>query len=136
MIDSRKATQVAFYAALSTAPGVISLADVWAPPPEGTEPSPSRGVVIVGLASIANAAGKDGGLDDVEIEVQAYTRTPDPTDLYALATAVRNALELRPVAAPGALLSPPEFISADPDLMEDGKTFVDTLRFRTFVQAA
>lgn len=136
MIDSRRAAQVAFYAALSTAPAVISLADVWAPPPEGTEPTPSRGMVIVGLASASNAGGKDGGLDDIEIEVLCYTRTPDPTDLYALSTAVRNAIEMRSLSAPGALIGAPEFLSAEPDLMEDGKTFVDALRFRTLVQAA
>ena len=136
MIDSRTATQKAFFAALNGNAAVTTGADVWAPPPEGTEATPTKDVVIIGLASVANAGGKDGDFDDVEIEVRVFARKPDPTQLYARSNAVRSALEGQSIAATGALLSQPEFLSADSDMMDDGETFFDLLRFRIFVQPA
>lgn len=136
MIDSRTAAQVAFFSALNAAAAVTTGAAVWAPPPEGTEPTKNSDVVIVGLASVTNAGGKDGGFDEVEIEVRVFVRKPDPTDLYSRSTKVRNALESQQLSAAGALLSPPEFLSGEADQLDDGETFFDVLRFRTFVQEA
>ena len=48
----------------------------------------------------------------------------------------RTALEAQPITASGAEISRPEFVSAEADLMDDGETYFDTLRFRMFVQAA
>jgi len=135
MIDSRTAAHTAFYLALEAAANVTALADVWGHAEEGTEPTDTKGLVLIGLASASNLAGKDGGLDEVTIEIITSVRKPDVTELYILSAAVRNALEAQPMAAPGAIVSPPEFVSADADLMEDGETYFDTLRFRTIVQA-
>lgn len=135
MIDSRTAAQTAFFAALDGSTAVTDLADVWQNPPEDTQPG-AKGLVITGLASVENIAGKDGGLDEVTLDILTIVRKPDVTELYALSSAVRNALEAQTVTAAGALLSDPEFLSADPDQLEDGETYIDTLRFRTIVQAA
>jgi hypothetical protein len=136
MIDSRTAAHEAFYAALSAATAVTDIADVWGHAQEDTEPTAEKGLVLIGLASASDLAGKDGGLDDVTIEVLTSVRKPDQTELYALSAAVRAALEHQPMTADGADVSPPEFLSADADLMDDGETYFDTLRFRTVVQDA
>jgi hypothetical protein len=136
MIDSRTAAHKAVFTALNGTATVTALADVWSHPEEDTEPTKSKGLVLVGLASCTNEGGKDGGFDEVTIDVLTYTRTPEVTDLYAASSAVRNALEAQAITATGALISPPEFVSAESDLMEDGETYFDTQRFRMFVQAA
>lgn len=136
MIDSRTAAQAAFFAVLNANAAVTDGAGVWAPPPEGTEPTSTSDLVVVGLASCVNAGGKDGGFDEVEIEVRVFVRKPDPTELYSRSTAARNALEGQTITAAGALLSKPEFVAAEADQLDDGETFFDILRFRTFVQAA
>jgi hypothetical protein len=46
----------------------------------------------------------------------------------------RNALEGQAVTAPGADLGRPMFVSADPELMDDGETYWDKLFFDVFVQ--
>jgi hypothetical protein len=134
MIDSRTAAHTAIYTVLAATSAVTALADVWGHAEEGTEPSQSKGLVLIGLASASNLAGKDGGLDEVIIEVMASVRKPDVTALYELSAAVRDALEGRPMSAPGAEVSRPEFVSAEPDLLDDGETYFDALRFRTIVQ--
>lgn len=136
MIDSRTAAHTAIYTALAADPDVTAMADVWGHAEEGTEPTESKGLVLIGLASASNIAGKDGDLDDITIEVLSSVRKPDVTELYTLSAAVRNALEGQPMTADGAEVSPPEFLSADADLMDDGETYFDTLRFRTLVQSA
>ena len=135
MIDSRTAAQTAFFAALDGATAVTALADVWQNPPEGTEPG-EKGLVITGLASAENIGGKDGGLEEVTIDILVLVRKPDVTELYAVSSAVQKALERQAITAPGAELEPPVFLSAEPDQLEDGETYIDTLRFRTIVQAA
>lgn len=134
MIDTRTAAHTAVYKALAAATAVTDLADVWGHAEEGTEPTDTKGMVLVGLASAGAFGGKDDGLDEVIIEVYCYVRKPDVTALYAVSAAVRDALDGRPMTATGAIVSPPEFQSAEPDLMEDGETYADTLRFRTIVQ--
>jgi hypothetical protein len=136
MIDTRTAAHTAIYRALAADTAVAALADVWGHAEEGTEPTDAKGIILVGLASTDSIAGKDGGLDEVTIEVYAYVRKPDVTALYEVSAAVRNAIEGKPMTAPGALVSGPEFLSAESDLMEDGETYTDTLRFRTIVQDA
>ena len=136
MIDSRTAAHKAIYAALNAATPVTDLADVWGHPEEGTEPTPDKALVIIGPASAENIAGKDGDLDDVTIAVFVEVRKPDITELYALSSAIRTALEGQAISATGAELSRPEFLGADPDLLEDGETYIDALRFRTIVQGA
>lgn len=135
MIDSRTAAHEAVAAALSASAPVTALADIWAHAEEDTQPSETRDLVLIGFASATNAAGKDGGLDDVTIEVLCYVRKPDPTDLYILSSAVRTAIEGQPMTIAGAVIEKPEFISADPTLMDDGETYFDTLTFRMLVQS-
>jgi hypothetical protein len=136
MIDSRTAAHKAFYMTLAEDAGVNALADVWGHAEENTEPTVDRGMVMIGLASAADVGGKDGGLDEVTIEVIPYVRKPDVTALYELSSAVRNALAGQNMQVDGALIEAPEFLSADPDLLDDGETYFDTLRFRTLVQPA
>lgn len=136
MIDSRTAAHKALYAALSTAAALIAEADVWGHPEEGTEPTPGKSLVLIGPANCENIGGKDGDLDEVTIAVFAEVRKPDITELYALSSIIRSIIEGQPLAADGALISPPEFLGADPELMDDGETYFDTLRFRTIVQPA
>ena len=135
MIDSRTAAHSAIYTALAAATSVTTLADIWGHAEEDTQPSDTKGLVLIGLASLTNAAGKDGDLDDVLIEVLCYDRHPDPTDLYALSSAVRNAIEGQPMTAAGAIIEKPEFVSADSGLMDDGETYFDTLQFRMLIQS-
>jgi hypothetical protein len=61
MIDSRTAAHTAIYTALAAATAVTDLADVWGHAEEGTEPTESKGLVLIGLASASNLASKDGG---------------------------------------------------------------------------
>lgn len=136
MIDSRTAAHKAFYAALTASVALTGVADVWGHPEEGTEPTQGKDLVLIGPATAANMGGKDGDLDDVEIMVFVEVRKPDITELYARSALVRSLLERQAVVAAGALLSAPEFVGADPELMEDGETYFDTLRFRTIVQPA
>lgn len=136
MIDSRAAVHKAVYAALSAAGAIAAVADVWGHPEEGTEPTEDKGLVLIGLASASNEAAKDGDLDEVTLDILTYIRKPDQTELYALSSLVRNVLEGQAVTAAGALISAPEFVSAEADLMDDGETYFDSLRFRMFVQPA
>jgi hypothetical protein len=136
MIDSRTAAHKAVYTALNAATALTAAADVWSHPEQDTEPTEDKALVLLGLASATNAAGKDGGFDEVTIDVLTYVRQPDGTALYAVSAMVRDALEGQAIAAPGAEISRPEFLSAEADLMEDGETYFDTLRFRMFVQAS
>jgi hypothetical protein len=135
MIDSQTAVQLAVFAALKAATDVTSLADVWQNPPEGTEPG-EKGLVLIGLVSLAGDANKEGGLDEATCSVFTQVRKPDATFLYALNVAVRNALERQTISADGADISEPWFVSANPRLMDDGVTYEDELRFGAFVQAA
>jgi hypothetical protein len=136
MIDSRTAAHVALYTTLNATTALTDLADVWGHPEEGTEPTANKSLVLIGPASCENIGGKDGGLDQVTISIFAEVRKPDITELYAVSSLIRSAIEGQTVSAPGALLSKPEFLDADPELMEDGETFFDTLRFRLLVQPA
>lgn len=136
MIDSRKAAHTAYFAKLNGAAAVTALADVWSHPEEGTEPTATKALVLIGLASASNEAGKDGDLDEVTLEIIVYQRKPDVTALYAVSSEVRTALEGQAVTAAGAIVEPPRFLSADADLLEDGETYVDSLRFASFVQPA
>jgi hypothetical protein len=136
VIDSRTAAHKAIYAKLTATAAVMAAADVWGHPEEGTEPTPDKDLVLIGPASAQNMGGKDGDLDEVTITVFVEVRKPDITELYSRSGLVRNALERQPIEADGALLSAPEFVGADPELLEDGETFIDALRFRTIVQPA
>lgn len=135
MIDLQTAVNNAVFAALNGAGPVIALADVYGFAPEDTQPG-TKGVVILGMVALENEPDGGSGLCQATVEVHTFVRKPDATVLYALNSAVRNALEGQDIAATGALLSPPVFKSADPSTMADGKTLQDTLRFETFVQAA
>lgn len=136
MIDSRTAAHKAFYGALSATTAVTAVADVWGHPEEGTEPTQGKSLVLIGPAQCQNLGGKDGGLDEVDITVFVEVRKPDITELYVLSSLVRSALERQALPATDALVSAPEFVGADPELMDDGETYFDTLRFRTIVQPA
>lgn len=135
MIDAQSAVQLAVFTALEGATDVTDLADVWQNPPEDTQPG-EKGLVIIGLVSLAAADLKSGDLDSATVSVFTQMRKADARVLYALNTAVRAAIEDQALTAPGASLGRPVFLSADPHLMDDGQTYEDELRFEFFVQAA
>lgn len=135
MIDSQSAVQLAFFSALNASTAVTALADVWQNPPENTQPV-AKGLVIIGLVSLDANLDFGGSVDKATISIFAQMRQPDARSLYALNTAVRNALHGQPVTAAGAKLSNPVFISAAPTAMEDGQTYEDELQFEVFVQSA
>lgn len=133
MIDFQAAVQQAVFAALNGSAAVTALADVWQNAPEDAD-LVGKGLVIVGLVAIDAPLDKDLGFEKATVPVFTYMRRPDATELYALNSAVRNALENQPVSAAGAEVSAPAFLGADPDLMEDGETYFDKLLFEMFVQ--
>lgn len=135
MIDSRTAAHKALYTTLAADAGVTALADVWGHAEEDTQPTADKGIVQIGLAAAANLAAKDGGLDEVTIDILAEVRQPDPTAMYALSTAIRNAVEGQPMPdTDGAIISAPEFVTAQPVLEDDGETYFDAITFRLIVQ--
>jgi hypothetical protein len=133
MIDAQSAVQLAVYSKLNTTSAVTAVADVWQNPPENSQPKP-KGLVIIGLVSLDADQDKSLGIDRAIISVFTQLRTTDARNLYALNAAVRNALDGQAVTASGATISHPQFLSADPHLMEDGQTYEDELKFEMFVQ--
>jgi hypothetical protein len=134
MIDAQSAVQEAVFTALNGAESVTDLADVWQNPPEDTQPG-DKGLVILGLVSLTTEI-KGSTLDLATISVFTQVRKPDATVLYALNAAVRNALEGQVITASGATLGAPTFLSSNPALMADGKTYEDELKFEMLVQPA
>lgn len=135
MIDSQGAVQLATFAALEAAASVTDLADVWQNPPEDTQPG-TKGLVLIGLVSIEADLVKGNDYDKATVSIFTQVRKPDATALYALNLEVRNALDGQVVAAPGADISTPVFLSANPHLMDDGLTYEDELVFEMYVQPA
>jgi hypothetical protein len=135
MIDAQSAVQLAVFSALNAAGAVTDLAEVWQNPPEDTQPG-DKGLVIIGLVSLVASDDKDGGFDRASVAIYTQIRKPDARVLYALNSAVRNALEGQLITAPGAEIGRPMFISADPKILEDGLTYEDQLTFEMYVQAA
>lgn len=135
MIDLQTAVQVALFTALNGAAGVTDIADVWQNVPEDTQPV-DKGLVIIGPVSLDGSATKDGGLEKAKVPIFTEVRRPDITELYALNSAVRDAIDDQFIEAPGAELGRPIFLSAAPGLMDDGVTYFDMLLFEMFVQAA
>jgi hypothetical protein len=133
MIDAQSAVQVAVFSKLNAAAGVTALADVWQNPPENTQPG-HKGLVIIGLVSLDADQDMAGTIDKAIISVFTQVRKTDARELYALNAAVRTALDGQVVTASGATISRPQFLSADPHLMEDGQTYEDELKFEMFVQ--
>jgi hypothetical protein len=111
------------------------LADVWQNPPEDTQPG-QKGLVIIGLVVLDADQDMAGTIDKATISVFTQSRKPDTGELYALNSAVRNALDHQAMSASGAIISKPAFLSAEPKLMADGQTYEDELRFEMFVQSA
>jgi hypothetical protein len=75
MIDSRTAAHTAFYDALAEDARVTALADVWGHAEEGTEPT-EQGAGADRPRQRVQPGGKDGGLDEVTIEVWHTSASP------------------------------------------------------------
>jgi hypothetical protein len=131
MSDLLTATQTAVYNALNVS-SVTDLAPVTQHVIEDTEPP----LVIIGDVSFEPIGGKSGGLDRATVEIVTLYRGPKRTELFAIQTAVRNALDGQGITASGALLSDPVFVSSDVEELEDGVTYMGTQRFETIVQPA
>lgn len=135
MIDLQTAVSSGLFNALNGATPLTNLADVWQNPPEDAD-LVSKGLVIIGLVALSSPDAKDGGLEKATVPIFTYMRKPDAAALYAVNSAVRAAVEGQSIAATGAEIGRPVFISADPKLMEDGETYSDELLFEMFVQPA
>lgn len=133
MIDAQSAVQLAVFSKLNAAASVTAIADVWQNPPENTQPG-QNGLVIIGLVSLDADQDKGAGIDLATVSVFTQVRKTDARELYALNAAVRSALDGQTVTAAGATISHPQFLSADPKLMEDGQTYEDELKFEMFIQ--
>ena len=129
MPDLQTAVQDAFFAALNVA-SVTSLAPVTQHVPEDTQPP----IVIIGQIGLEPVGIKAGGFDHATVEIVTEARGPKRALLFAIQSAVRAALEGKPIAAVGVILSPPAFAGSDTDQLEDGVTYIGTQRFETFVQ--
>jgi hypothetical protein len=135
MIDAQYAVQFGLYSTLNADASVTALAEVWQNPPENKQPG-AKGLVIIGLVSLDADQDMAGTIDRAKVSVFTQMRKPDAQHLYALNAAVRNALDGQTITAAGAVISNPQFLSADPKLMEDGQTYEDELTFEMFVQSA
>lgn len=138
MIDTASAVQKAIFAKLNGSAAVTNVAPVFQHVPEKDDSGDDVDLplVIIGNVSLEPIGGKDGGLDRATFEVITFVREPDQTALFALQSAVRNALEDQPVTADGALISNPVFQASDAELMEDGETYQGTQRFEVIAQPA
>src|SRR4051812_15292372 len=110
MIDLQTAVQEAVFTALEGSSGVIALGDVWQNAPEDAD-LVAKGLVIIGLVALTAPEAKDGGFEKATVPVFTYMRRPDATELYALNSAVRSAIEGQVITAAGAELGRPVFLS-------------------------
>jgi hypothetical protein len=129
--DAKLAVQVAVVTALSAA-ALPDDAAVWEHTPDDAEPP----LVIVHKIALTPQAGKGGGLDLAEVEILTLVRKPGREFLTPLMASVRGRIEGQPLAADGATLSQPVFVSDDDTLLDDGNTYLGTQRFSLFVQPA
>ena len=137
MPDFKGAAQAAFFQALDGAAEVTDLSDVYQHVPQETEPTPDKGLTIIGDLSAVNIAGKDGEIDRVTVEVITEVRQPDQTALTQLQAAVRGTLDRAALPTQsGFEISPPVLESEDAALAEDGQTYLGTQRFSVLVQPA
>jgi hypothetical protein len=100
MIDFQSAVQQAMFTR-STAPPQSQPRRRVAERARGRRARPeAKGLVIIGLVALDAPEDKDGGFEKATVPVFTYMRKPDATELYALNSAVRNALEGQPISAP------------------------------------
>ncbi|HEY0116287.1 MAG TPA: DUF3168 domain-containing protein [Allosphingosinicella sp.] len=130
-IDVALAVQDGVFGALNVE-GVTDLAQVTQHVLEETD----LPLVVIGRIELTPEGGKGGGLDRASVEVLTYVREPRRAALYELQHAVRTALEGAQLVADGAELSPPELVSRDDGLLEDGQTYEGTQIFALYVQPA
>lgn len=131
MSDLLTATQAAFFTALNVA-SVTSLAPVTQHVIEDTDPP----LVIIGDVSFEPMGGKDGGLDRATVEIVTLYRGSKRTELFAIQSAVRSALDNQTISASGADFSKPVYVSSEVEELEDGVTYMGTQRFEVIVQPA
>jgi hypothetical protein len=132
MPDLKLAAQDAIFDKLNGTGAITAIGPVWQHPPDGLEPP----YTLIGAMNATPFGGKDGGLDNIEVEILTVVRQPGREHLTPLMTAVRDALEGAALTATGVALSPPVFESDDDDLLDDGQTYVGTQRFSLFAQPA
>lgn len=129
MIDSKLAAQVGIFTALNVAE-LNSLARVFQHVPDDREPP----LTIVGEMTARPIGGKGSQFDEIEFEVLTAFRANGREFMRPAMAKARELLEGQPLSAPGAAISPPEFLSDDDELLEDGVTYLGTQRFKLTVQ--
>jgi hypothetical protein len=131
MTDLLKAAQDAFFAALNV-PAVTSIGPVYQHLPDELQPP------FVQIADItAESIGPKGGtMERLTVDVFTYRREPAREALYDLMAAVRGVLHDQSLTAAGAILSPPEQVTTDDTLLDDGQTYWGLQRFTLIAQPA
>ena len=130
-MDLKLAAQKGIFAALNV-PALNALAKVFQHVPDEREPP----MTILGDMTATPIGGKGGGFDRIEFEVLTVVRRPGREFLRPPMALARELLEGKPLVAEGAVISPPEFLSDDDEILEDGITYLGTQRFQVFVQPA
>jgi hypothetical protein len=89
MPDLKLAAQDAIFDKLNGTGAITAIGPVWQHPPDGLEPP----YTLIGAMNATPFGGKDGGLDNIEVEILTVVRQPGREHLTPLMTAVRDALE-------------------------------------------
>lgn len=132
MLDLKLAAQGAIYRALNGSAAVSGLSSVYQHVPDEADPP----LTVIDKMTATPAGGKGDQFDLIEFEITSLVREPGRKHLTPLMTAIREALEGRPLLAPGVGLSPPVFESDDDGLLDDGNTYFGVQRFTLFAQPA
>lgn len=131
MIDLMRATQDAFFEALSAAVPP-TLATVRQHVKQDTRPP----LVIIGTIESDNE-GSGEQTEHLYVEVQSIYRGGDRAELLAIMHAVRVALDGKPLAATDAELTAPRFVGAvASDAGSDGVTYAGISNFELWATAA
>jgi len=132
MADLKLAAQAAIYGALNGAAVVTDLGPVFEYVPQDEEPP----FTIVDRMSATPQGGKDGAFDLIEFDILTVVREPGREFLTPLMAAVRDTIEGATLVSAAAILSPPEFVGDEDELLEDGQTYLGRQRFSLFAQPA
>lgn len=135
MTDLKLAAQVAIFVKLNAAPAVTGLAPVYeyVPSEQDGEPVTPPYIVIDRMAATPQG-GKGGMLDLIEFDILTVVRQPGREFLTPVMAAVRDTLEEASLVSTEAILSPPQFVGDEDELLENGQDYLGRQRFSTWAQ--
>lgn len=131
--DAELAVQVAIYRALSEPARGDGVA-VYEHVPDEADPP----FVVIDKVTLTDAGGKDGGLDQAEVDVVSFHVGAGREFLTPILAENRRRIDRQAMIDPDgqAQLSPPAFVSSDTGVLEDAITYFGTQKFILFVQPA